>query len=220
MVYKETDVYIKARKETSVMKNIECTFYRPAQVNIREFQNIVDKLEQDFHTICAGEADQESTCKYARALLKLAKPLTNRPEMYFLGLDEPENMPSDARVDFFYRPTYLATAVVIKAYMTASELLNEGSDHLIFRGMLLGSTGRGFKGHGYDDLKGLLDTLDLFTEAGAAEFVRYHPYYCIEFKKLFRESVSMIEKRLAKGALCNEWGEDFTEEAQRVISRL
>ena len=38
MVYKETDVYIKARKETSVMKNIECTFYRPAQVNIREFQ--------------------------------------------------------------------------------------------------------------------------------------------------------------------------------------
>ena len=123
-------------------------------------------------------------------------------------------------VDFFYRPTYLATAVVIKAYMTASELLNEGSDHLIFRGMLLGSTGRGFKGHGYDDLKGLLDTLDLFTEAGAAEFVRYHPYYCIEFKKLFRESVSMIEKRLAKGALCNEWGEDFTEEAQRVISRL
>ena len=202
------------------MKKIECTFYRPEQVNIKEFHNIVKKLEQDFHMICAGEADEESTRGYALALLKLARPLENRPEMYFLGLDEPRNMPSDARVDYFYRPTYLAAAIVMKAYMTTSELMNENEDHLIFRGMLLGSTGRGFKGHGFDDLQGLIDTLDIFTEADAADFIRNYPDYCREFTQLFKDSAAAIKDMLNKGAVCNEWGEDYSEDAQRVIGRI
>ena len=41
------------------MKNIECTFYRPNTIIIKELRNIVDKLEIDFHSICSGEVGKE-----------------------------------------------------------------------------------------------------------------------------------------------------------------
>lgn len=202
------------------MKKIECTFYRPAQVNIGEFQNIIMKLEHDFYVICAEEADEKNICEYALTLLKQAKPLKKNSEMYFIGLDDPEKMPSDARVDFFYRPTYLAAAIVMKVYMMIPGLLNEKADILAFRGILLGSTGRVFKGHGFDDLKGLIDTLDIFTRADASEFIRRYPDYCLDFTNLFRESIVMIKDRLLNESVCNEWGEDYSEDAQQVICRI
>ena len=99
------------------MKRIRCTFYRPEQVKVAEFENIIGKLEADFHAICSGEADKDDLCRYAKKLISVAKPLEKNPEMLFLGLDEPGNMPSDARVEYFYKPTYLGTAVVIKTVM-------------------------------------------------------------------------------------------------------
>ena len=37
------------------MKKIECTFFRPDQVNVRKFQEITDKLESDLVLICRDE---------------------------------------------------------------------------------------------------------------------------------------------------------------------
>ena len=202
------------------MKKIECTFYRPAQVNVGEFRNILAKLEQDFHIICAEEADEESMREYALTLLRQAEPLKKNPKMYFLGLDEPEKMPSDARVDFFYRPTYIATAIVMKAHMMLPGLLKAKSDTMTFHGMLLGSTGRGFKGHGFDDLKGLIDTLSIFAEAGVAAFIRRYPDYCEEFTNLLNTSITMLSDMLHNGSVCNEWGEDYSKDAQQVVRRI
>jgi hypothetical protein len=47
--------------------------------------------------------------------------------MKFLGLAEPHEMPSDARVDYFYKPTYIATAFIIKAILLYPSLLNEAT---------------------------------------------------------------------------------------------
>lgn len=40
------------------MKKIECTFYRPEKVSIREFSNIVRKMEKDLDTFCREPIDE------------------------------------------------------------------------------------------------------------------------------------------------------------------
>ena len=198
------------------MKKIECTFYRPAQVNVSEFQEITEKLASDLALICRSEVSEDDILSYAERLTALAKPLKKNPKMYFLGLDEPENMPSDARVDFFYKPTYYGTAVVMKAAAMHPELLREHD--IETHGLLLGCTGRGFKGHGYDGLKGLIETLSIFAEADCEGFLSKNPEECAEFTGLYKESIEMLENLLAAGQVCNGWGEDYTEAAETVLA--
>ena len=197
------------------MKRIRCTFYRPEQVKVAEFENIIGKLEADFHAICSGEADKGDLCRYAKKLISVAKPLEKNPEMLFLGLDEPGNMPSDARVEYFYKPTYLGTAVVIKTVMQVPLFWKEEENTI--RGMLLACTGRGFRGHGFDDLKGMIETLGIFSEANASDFVRNYPDVCPEFTQLYTESINHLKEIYDKGAVCNSWGEDYSEQAKQVL---
>ena len=197
------------------MKKIEYIFYRPAEVNTEEFYNIVEKLRADLHTICNEKVSKEDICSYAEKLILQAKPLKKNPEMYFLGLDEPNKMPSDARVDYFYMPTYLGTAIIMKAVMAYPELQQKHSR--IIHGLMLGCTGRGFSGHGFDGLRGLIETLRIFAEADCGEFISKYPKVCPEFTHLYMETNDMLKKRIAEGPICNEWGEDYTEAAQDVL---
>ena len=182
------------------MKKIECTFYRPEQVNIAEFHNIVEKLESDLHFVCEDNVSEDALLSYAEALIALANPLKKIPEMYFLGLDEPENMPSDTRVDFFYMPTYIGTAIIMKAVMKHLDLLKESES--IIHGLLLGCTGRGFKGHGFDDFRGLIETLKVFAEADCEGFISRYPEVCSEFTDLYREAMEHLRMRYNEGTVC------------------
>ena len=197
------------------MKNIECTFYRPDHVNIGEFQKIVDKLESDLYIICHDGASEDEVRIYAERIAAVARPLKKNPEMYFLGLDEPEKMPSDARVDFFYKPTYIGAAIIMNAVMKYPNLL-KAHGH-IFHCLLLGCTGRGFKGHGFDDLRGMIETLKLFATAECESFVENYPEICIEFTRLYKEAMKELRTRFDEGSVCNEWGEDYSGMAEEAI---
>ncbi|MBQ8052486.1 MAG: hypothetical protein IJ198_01585 [Lachnospiraceae bacterium] len=204
------------------MKELICTFYRPEKVNINEFCGIITKLEDDLDTLCNENIDASDICEYVYRLAGYARPLKRDPKMYFLGLDEPENMPGDARVDFFYRPTYLGAAIMIRSVMLHPELLNAADRYgaavkITLPGILLGCTGREFSGHGYDWLKGLIETLTIFTKAGTAQFVEKYPYICNEFSDLYISSMNMIEKRVCADTVKNQWGEDYTKEAQLLL---
>jgi len=212
------------------MKKIHCTFYRPEKVNIREFQNIVGKLESDLDTICNSQISLQDASCYAFDLLRQARPLEHVPQTYYLGLDDPNQMPADARVDFFYRPTYLGAAIIIRLLLRHPQLADEKTelgwedeDELrrllkdVFPGLLLGCTGRGFQGHGYDALEGLLDTLHCFAKAGAPEFIEKYPEICPEFGKLFAESIAEIRAGAEAGTLQNEWGVDYGKEAAELL---
>ena len=183
------------------MKKLCCTFYRPEKVNINEFREIITKLEDDLNTLCNENIDISDICEYVYRLASYARPLKSNPKMYFLGLDEPENMPSDARVGFFYRPTYLGAAIIIRSVLLHPELLDTTDRYSAavkktLPGILFACTGRGFSGHGYDGLKGLIETLSVFTKAGTAQFVERYPDICNEFSDLYISSMNMIEERV------------------------
>ena len=204
------------------MKKLSCTFYRPEKVHINDFRKIITKLEDDLDILCNENIDASDICEYVYRLAGFARPLKSDPKMCFFGLDEPENMPGDARVDFFYRPTYLGAAIIIRSVLLHPELLDTAHKYgsvvkKVLPGILLACTGRGFSGHGYDGLKGLIETLTVFTKAGTAQFVERYPDICNEFSDLYISSMNMIEERVRTDTVKNEWGEDYREEAQMLL---
>ena len=181
---------------------MNCTFYRPKTVNTNEFENIVGKLRYDLHLLETEKNDEWSVYTYVYSLIRLAKPLSKNPKMSFLGLDEPEKMPSDARVDFFYRPTYIATAFMMKAVLLYPSLMNEATfldsdlDFTVdtvrntLTSCMLACTGREFDGAG---VFRLADCIMLFEEAGASEFISKYPDICPGFTKLYIEKKAFVE---------------------------
>lgn len=204
------------------MKKYSCTFYRPEKVNVNEFRRIIKKMEEDLVILCNENLDASDIYEYACSLAGQAVPLKSNPKMYFLGLDEPENMPGDIRVGYFYRPTYLGAAIIMRSVLLQPELLDASHKYgfavgKALPGILLACTGRGFSGQGYDGLRGLIGTLAIFTKAGAAQFVEKYPHICDEFSDLFISSMNMLEERVRTNTVRNGWGDDYTEEALRVL---
>ncbi len=178
-----------------------CTFYRPETININEFENIIGKLSYDLYKLENGKYDEWNAYTYFYQLSRLAAPLENNPAMSFFGLADPKEMPSDARVDYFYRPTYLATAFMIQAVLLYSSLMNEvaflDSDvdfttdivKSTLKQCLFGCTGRNFDGAGVMQIK---DCIKIFEDAGADEFIEKYPDLCPEFTALYKEKKAFV----------------------------
>lgn len=101
---------------------------------------------------------------------------------------DPQGAPSDARVDFYYTPTYLCTATLMKSFLQgipkgigAAEL-----EDSLRRG-LKASIGRKFEGHG---IHGVEDAAAILQRGGSEDFVTDHPDFCPEFTEVYREKVS------------------------------
>lgn len=179
-----------------------CTFYRPANVNTTEFENIIGKMEYDLHRLETEKHDEWSVYRYFYDLSRHARILEKNPAMSFLGMAAPESMPSDARVDYFYRPTYIATAFMLKAVLLYPSLMNEATfldSELEFTvdtvkktlaSCMLGCTRRGFDGAG---VLRLADCIKIFEEAGATEFLEKYPDLCPEFTNLYFERKAFVE---------------------------
>ena len=193
------------------MKN---TFYRPTETNLEEFENIIGKMKYDLHLLENEKNDEWNIYCYIHRYCKLAKPAGNNPDMSFLGLAEANEMPRDARVEFFYLPTYLATAFMIKSVLLYPSLFNELTfldSELDFnveifkqtlKSCMLGCTGRDFDGAG---VVKIADTIKLFEEAGANEFVDRYPDFCSEFTELYLKKYESIKS--GRKDMRNAWYE-------------
>lgn len=62
-------------------------------------------------------------------------------------------IPSDARVDFCHEPTYICTAILMKAYLTGDSALKEKVETSLVQGLEMCCM-RSLYGHGYDSLQG------------------------------------------------------------------
>lgn len=200
------------------MKN---TFYRPGQVSSREFDQIIEGMRNDLNELVSGKAGKEEIIEYAAKLIQDAVPLAKNPSMVFWGLDEPQSMPSDSRVLYFYRPSYIAVSILSYIWLNGPEEAKalKGYQEILKKG-LLGATGRGFSGSGHDAIKGLIDALDIFTTGEMCPFVMRFPEICPTFTSIFLDVRSILEEKMKRGKVTNGWGEDFTDAAFSVMERM
>ena len=125
------------------------------------------------------------------------------------------NIPSDARVDFCYIPTYLATAALMKAYMSEPESFTEKEITALSDGLKM-STARNLRGHGYEGLKGQIEAVNIFMKAGLNEFMDLHHGLCPEFSEMIDKIVSAFADMEAQGKFTGSWGESYEDEIRAI----
>lgn len=123
--------------------------------------------------ISSGTAENNEAERIVSDILSHCREVRKDSGMFFYVVEDPHDMPADARVDFLYRPTYLAAAILI-CIAVQMPVCVTGDKAARFAGVLLACTGRDFRGHGYEAEEGLVDSLDIFLRAPLKRFLELH----------------------------------------------
>ena len=124
-------------------------------------------------------------------------------------------IPSDARVDFCYTPTYLCCAILMKAYLSHSDSFTFKKKAALAEGLKI-STARNLAGHGYEGLKGQIEAVNIFMKGGLNEFLDLYPDLCPEFTGMISQIASKFAKMEAEGNFLGPWGESYEDEIKAV----
>lgn len=124
-------------------------------------------------------------------------------------------IPIDAKVDFCYMPTYLCTAILMKACLTHPEsfTLKEKA------GLLFGlkkSCVKNLTGHGYESLEGQIEALNIFMEAGLNEFMDLYHDFCPEFSEMIENIISKFQNMESEGKYIGPWGESYETDIKSI----
>ena len=124
-------------------------------------------------------------------------------------------IPSDARVDFCYTPTYLCCAILMKAYLTDANSFAKKEITALSEGLKI-STARNLTGHGYEGLKGQIEALGIFMKGGLNEFLDLYPDFCPEFSEMMDKIISKFADMESNGQFTGPWGESYEDEIKAV----
>lgn len=131
-----------------------------------------------------------------------------------------KHMPSDARVEFIYMPTYTLAAYLILCKLHLKDLFTKDEElEQAFKGILLACTGRNMTGHGYEELEGLVDALEIFLEAPIKAFLTQHGSEYPEFAKCVQNAIKTLHG-IAGGTVHSPWGksEELVKKAKDLIA--
>lgn len=171
-------------------------FKRKNEIDLRAFRIQIDRQYEALEILLAGKADQEEVLSYVEDMLRDGRPCHRMPEALFWGYDEPENMPGDARVAYYYKPTFLNTAFLMQAYrMMPEKICDRVPD---FAGQLgnamTACAGRGFQGYGYDK-RDFAEGMKIFASVRTKDFIRNHQGLVpVAFKEAYLAAFRSIER--------------------------
>lgn len=126
---------------------------------------------------------------------------------------------SDARVDFCYMPTYLCTAILMKALMYDRSGTSAQVKEALSTGLKV-CCGRGLAGHGYDSFSGKIEALKVFMEAGLREFLLLYPDLCRDFTDMIGAISAEFAERIEREDYLVGWGVDFAKEINAINNYL
>ncbi len=197
-------------------------FVAPNSVDFSEWGKCSKRLEEALMELSAETPSEENVRIYLSELVHALRPIQTHSEpMLFLMYDDPAAMPSDARVDFVYRPTYLAAAILMTAMHRFPALWEDTSLRKPAYAVLTAAMGRNFMGSGYEEIDGFLDTLEIFATGDSLRFMEAHPDFHPEFAKKLGDAIAFLETDICSGKQKNAWsGADYSERGNLILERL
>ena len=120
-------------------------------------------------------------------------------------------IPSDARVDFCHEPTYICTAILMKAYLLGDSALMEKVENPLMDGLKM-SCMRNLTGHGYEGLKGQIEALKTFMKGGLREFIDLYPHMNHKFTNMIMKIEGEFEILESEEQFKGTWGESYEED--------
>ncbi len=124
-------------------------------------------------------------------------------------------IPSDARVDFCYLPTYICTATLMKAYLTDSSSFALEETSALKNGLKM-SCAKNLRGHGFEAFKGQIEALNIFMKAGLKEFIDIYPDLCPEFSEMIKNIICKFQEMESKGDFFGPWGESYEDDIKAI----
>ena len=200
-------------------------FKRIDEIDLRSFERQIQQQYAALDALLEGRADNSEILSYVEEMIADGRPCKGMPETLFWGYDEPENMPGDARVDYFYIPTYLNTAFLMQAFRMIPVLIREripDFEEKLARAMTACSS-RGFTGHGFDN-NDFVRGMQIFASVQTKEFIRNHREtvsevfrnaYCAVLRSIERD-VYDEEEYLRR--IENSWERNHLEEYREILA--
>ena len=125
------------------------------------------------------------------------------------------NIPSDARVDFCHIPTYICTAILMKAYLIGDSKLSKKIEKALIKGLTMSSL-RNLRGHGYEGLQGQIEALNIFMEAGLREFIDLHEDLNQKFTNMILNIQFQFSEQEKQEDFIGPWGENYKEDILKI----
>lgn len=123
-------------------------------------------------------------------------------------------IPSDTRVEFCWMPTYVCTAILMKAYMTDPSSFTSKEESALLEGLKMSSKNN-LRGHGFKAFKGQIESLEFFMKAGLREFLDVHRDFCPEFSEMISKIITK-SKDIETNEEFGPWGESYEAEIRSI----
>ena len=187
-------------------------------MELDSWYRILSGMKETLLDVRLGIFGEEELANFCKKAILDAQTNDKFEETLFWGFDEPHNMPSDARCEFFYQPTYLMTLTLANAVLQFPTLLEIDRMRDTLRKAFRGCTGRGLHGHGYDSTAELHSNLRLFLKSNVLEFLAAYPDLGEEFSRMLGEIMTGMKEAYDNGHYISDWNHDFQQEMEEVMT--
>lgn len=133
------------------------------------------------------------------------------------GFEDPNQMPSDARVDYVFRPSYACCQVLMRYLLEGGQA--KGAVEALGRGLTFCCT-RHLMGHGYKGLRQQLEDVGDFVRCGALKLERRFSNMCPEFFALIESIGREFEERIRRCDVFGGFGEYVAVDLMRIARAL
>ena len=113
-------------------------------------------------------------------------------------------VPIDARIDFCHTPTYICSAILMKAFLTDETLLGISGEEIL-KDALNACCYVNLHGDRYDEGRGQMENIQMFMQAGVREFLQYHGRLCSKFSRMMENIIMEYRDKEAENDCPVEW---------------
>ncbi len=190
------------------------------------FYEQVDKLRADLKELINGDVSEMEVRTYVEKLTGQVTFYNEAIQASFWALDNPARMPSDARVDFVFVPTYLAVSIISYSFLHYEGIRNipdlKKTLWSAMNGCLARSTsGIHFTGSGYDGVKGFLEAMDIFADGELNAFIETYPQLNPDFTKAWTDAMDYLTDSICTGEVTDPWsGRSYAEQGKAVLEKM
>ncbi len=124
---------------------------------------------------------------------------------------------ADCRVEYCHKPTYLCSAILMKALVENADLLT-GKEDCILPGALKMCCARGLKGQGFDDIRGQLEAMEIFHRGHVRQFLEKYSGLCPEFAEMIRGIIRQYRQFIETETFMFGFGENHEYGIRKAIN--
>lgn len=196
--------------------------------NIDTMFHLVDEMKEILAGLDAGDIPNQTgytrqdLLHYCKSLVKGQRGNIGRtkPGSWSVAKNDGD-MPSDARIDFIFTPTYVAVATLSRTLQDHPTIAIQipGFFNSLKRGMLF-CTYRELQGHSYEAIDGMLDAIMILSIGKVPSLLDAEPKLSKKLRDLFKKIEASLSERLLTGETLGPWGEDYSQGYQAALETL